>query len=181
MELMVSIVILAVIAGIAIPSIQTGLRHQAIMSATLEAMHLVDVCRIQAISRNRAYELVVDMTFGDNGRIQINESATTKCSGFSGGIATIRELDFNEGDYDDIRIVKTIPAQLGTNYNLCFKPDGRVIRTDNNKPVPSSSAAYGAGNGHVVLQRIDSYGNPLGVKHHVVIPYNGIPRFESGG
>ncbi len=180
-ELMITVVILAVIASLAMPSIGTVFRQQSITEATNEIMHLVDFSRIQAMSRNKAYELQITPGSGDNGSIVVNESANTRCDGFAEGIPNIRSLNFNTGEFSDIRIIGTDPSALGAAYQLCFKPSGRVVRTDTAKPLPTTVAGYGAGEGHILIQRLDSNNRTIGPKHRIVVPYNGIPRFETGG
>jgi len=180
-ELMITVAILAIIASIALPSIQTGFQQQSIVGATNEVMHLVDFARIQAVTRNKAYELRIKQSDGDNGSLVVNESANTRCDGFAAGIPLIRSLSFNKGDYPDIRIISTAPNGLGTSYQLCFKPSGRVVQSDTSKPLPAIAAGYGAGEGHIVLQRLNSNGKTVGPKHRIIVPYNGIPRFEPGG
>ena len=179
-ELMVTVTILAIIASIALPSIQTGFQQQSIVSATNEVMHLVDFARIQAVTRNKAYELRIKQSDGDNGSLEVNESANTRCDGFAAGIPRIRTLSFNGGEHPDIRIVSTAPTGLGASYQLCFKPSGRVVRSDTSKPLPAIATGYGAGEGHIVLQRLNTDGKTLGPKHRIIVPYNGLPRFEPG-
>ena len=180
-ELMITVMILAIIASLAMPSIGTAFRQQSITEATNEIMHLVDFSRIQAMSRNKAYELQITPGSGDNGSITVNESANTRCDGFDDGILKIRSLNFNAGEFSDIRIIGTDPNPLGAAYQLCFKPSGRVVRTDTAKPLPATVAGYGAGEGHILIQRLDSGNRTVGPKHRIVVPYNGIPRFETGG
>ena len=180
-ELMVTVMILAIIASLAMPSIGTAFRQQSIAEATNEIMHLVDFSRIQAMSRNKAYEMNITTGGSDNGSVAVNESKNTRCDGFEDGIPNIRGLNFDVGEFSDIRIISAEPNGLGTTFQLCFKPSGRVVRTDTAKPLPSTVSGYGAGEAHVVIQRLDSSNKVVGPKHRIVIPYNGIPRFETGG
>ena len=180
-ELMVTVTIMAIIAAIALPSIQTGFQTQSIVGATNEVMHLIDFARIQAVSRNKAYEVRLKLTDGNNGSIDVNESANTRCDGFDAGIPQVRTLSFNGGEYPDIRIISSAPNGLGSSFQLCFKPSGRVVRSDTSKPLPAIASGYGAGEGHIVLQRLNTGGSTVGPKHRIIVPYNGIPRFEPGG
>lgn len=175
-EAMIALAILAILVSLALPSIQSAYRTNLMASATQEVMHLVDFARVQAQSRNRAYELVADIAAGT---ITINESSNTKCTGFSTGVKDIRNLKLGVGDgeFKTIGMTSLTPNGFGTSYNLCFKPDGRVLRTDTSSPVPATAEAYGAGEARIVIQEIKS-GQAVGIPHTIVIPYNGIPIFE---
>jgi prepilin-type N-terminal cleavage/methylation domain-containing protein len=184
-EAMITIVILAVLSALAIPAVQTALRSHAINSATQQVMHLVDFARIQAMSRNRAYRLVVSRTSGANGQMWVDESTNTRCSGFATtGVNKIRTLNFNQGDLITARIIGTVPVGFGDVFHLCFTPNGRVLQTDTGRPVPSGNAEYGAGDAIIVIQRVglnsSGQGTPTGIQHQIVVPYNGIPRFVAG-
>jgi type II secretory pathway pseudopilin PulG len=178
-EAMLAVGIIAILVALAMPSIQTGNRTTLMRSATQEVMHLMDLARVQAQSRNRAYEVAVNLGAG---LITLNESANTKCSGIASGLSNVRQLvlGVGNGDFGEVGIVKVLPDGLGSQFNLCFKPDGRVLRTDTEKPIPSSDAVYGAGEARIVLQRKQK-GIFVEVRHTIVVPYNGIPVFEAGG
>lgn len=179
-ELMVAVLILAILAALAMPSAQNAAMQQRIRSAVLEVMHLVDFARVQAQSRNRAYELVVDTSART---ITLNESTNTRCDSFLSGNKAVRVLDFPSGkptgDLQHVTISGVSPDGLGNSFNLCFKPDGRVLQTDTKKPV-TGTGAYGAGEARIVLQRRTRAGAPTGIKHAIVIPYNGIPVLVTG-
>ncbi|HIA04008.1 MAG TPA: prepilin-type N-terminal cleavage/methylation domain-containing protein [Myxococcales bacterium] len=182
-ELMISVTILAILATLAIPSIQSAFRSIEMNRVTQEVMHMVDFARVQATSRNRAYQLVVNPGAGSNGTITINESINSRCNGFGTGIKNIRALDFNSDDYKLAKIVQVVPSALGGSYNLCFKPDGRVLRDDTGKPIPSTVVGYGSGEARIVIQRLGlnkGVQEVQGVAHQIVIPYNGIPTFQAG-
>lgn len=181
-ELMIAVTILMILALMAFPTIRSGLARQHMVSATNEVMNIVDVARIQAIARNRAYVLRI-VAKNPNGSITLDESSTTRCADVATGtIKNLRSLTFNSGDFRDVRIVQVVPADLGGTYDLCFRPDGRVVRSDTSKPLPSTDSAYGAGEARIVLQRLGGgqKDQPQDVPHQIVVPYNGIPRFEPG-
>jgi len=181
-EAMMTIVILGILSALAIPAVQTALRDQAVNSATQQVMHLVDFARIQAMSRNRAYRLVVNKGDGANGSISVDESENTRCSGFGAkGVNGIRKFNFNQKDLVTVKVIGSQPAGFGDMYQLCFTPNGRVVRSDTGNPVPSTNAEYGAGEAIILLRRVGANsGELLGVPHQVVVPYNGIPRFVAG-
>jgi len=180
---MVSVTILAIIAALAMPSVESAYQNIEMNRVTQQVMHMVDFARVQATSRNRAYQMVINANAGGNGMIRVNESSNSRCNGFGAGISDIRVLDFNSSDYKIAKIVQVVPSALGGSYNLCFKPDGRVLRDDTAKPIPTTVSGYGSGEARIVIQRLG--GNKgaqvvQGVAHQIVIPYNGIPTFQSG-
>ncbi|MFT5432785.1 MAG: prepilin-type N-terminal cleavage/methylation domain-containing protein, partial [Myxococcota bacterium] len=178
-EFMMTLGIVATLVGLAMPSIQRGISTQELNDATLEIMHLVDFTRIQAQSRNRAYEIRLLQVGASNGTLQVNESSNTRCDGFGSGLSDVRVLDLATADYDAVRIVAASPGDFQVNsIGLCFKPDGRVIRTDTRVPVTSIDTEYSAGEAWIDVQRATTDNNPIGRIHRIVIPYNGVPRRE---
>jgi Tfp pilus assembly protein FimT len=176
---MMTLGIVAVLVGMSLPSIQRGISAQELNDATLEIMHLVDFTRIQAQSRNRAYELRLLQVGSSNGTFQVNESSNTRCDGFGTGLQGVRTLDLNTSDYNAVSIVAASPGDFQVNtIGLCFKPDGRVIRTDTGAPVTALDTAYSAGEAWIDLQRGTTDNSPIGRIHRIVIPYNGVPRRE---
>lgn len=179
-ELMLAISIMAMLAALAFPAITSSLRTQSLVSATQDVMGLVDFARVQAVSRNRAYRLDVNQTFGTNGRIQVFESDTVRCTGVTAAEPN-RQIDFNSNAYRDVLIAAVSPAGLGTAFQICFRPDGLVVDSVNSKPIPSTDPAYGAGEARIVLQRRYPDGAVSDMPHQIVIPYSGIPHFQAGG
>ena len=182
LELMIAVAILAVLAALALPAVSGVLAKQRMKSATQEVIHLVDLARVQATSRNRAYEMVINL---QSSTITLNESESTRCDGFAGGVGNIRHLDFVAGtptdDLREVALTAVMPLGLGNGtFNLCFKPDGRVLQTDTGRPIVSSSTGYGAGEASISLRRRASDGTAFGIVHRVVIPYNGIPTVVYG-
>ncbi len=181
-ELMVTVLILAILAMLAMPSAQNAVMEQRIRSAVLEVMHLVDFARVQAQSRNRSYEMVVDKA---TRKITVNESINTRCDpdSFKDGTSNVRVLDFLSGqptgDLQHVSISGLSPNGLGASFNLCFKPDGRVLQTNTGKPLKGDDG-YGAGEARITLQRRTRSGTTTGIKHVIVVPYNGIPQLETG-
>jgi Tfp pilus assembly protein FimT len=180
---MVTVTVLGILAAMAIPSIQTAFQHFEMNRVTQQVMHMVDFARVQATSRNRSYQMVISPTEGGNGTIRLNESINSRCNGFATGIKDIRIMDFNSNDFNVAKIVKIVPTALGGTYNLCFKPDGRVLRDDTGKPIPATASGYGAGEARIVIRLIGrekGTEQTVGVPHQIVIPYNGIPTAQSG-
>jgi prepilin-type N-terminal cleavage/methylation domain-containing protein len=182
-ELMMTVTVLGILTAIAVPSIQSAFQHFEMNRVTQQVMHMVDFARVQATSRNRSYQMVVNLAEGGNGTIRLNESINGRCTGFGTGIKDIRVMDFNSDEFNVAKIVKIVPTALGSSYNLCFKPDGRVLRDDTGRPIPTTVSGYAAGEARIVIRRIGHYKGTeqvVGVPHQIVIPYNGIPTAQSG-
>ena len=65
---------------------------------------------------------------------------------------------------------------LNGSIGLCFKPDGRVLQTDTERPVIATNSDYAAGEAWLDLQRLSLNNGGIGKTHRIVIPYNGVPR-----
>lgn len=175
LEAMAAMTVLAVLLAIALPNVGSGSGENLLKKGTQDVMYMVDFARTQAQVRNRAYELtVVGQT------IRINESGSTRCSGFAGGVQNVKTMTFQVAgtDYGEVKIVANLPAM--NPYSLCFKPDGRVLQTATAAPIATTSTVYGAGEATIVIQRTNATGTPINTAHQIVVPYNGLPVFRAG-
>ena len=139
MEFMMALGILALLVSLAVPSIQSGFAKQHLRAATVEVMDVFGYARVQAMARNRAYEVRITGQGSPSGKLAVHESINTRCSGMTGGLQNLKVLDLSIGDYDDIRIVGSEPSGLGAgSFGLCFLPNGRVVQSDTLLPVETT-------------------------------------------
>lgn len=190
-EAFIVLTIIAIMSIISVPAIMNTLTHQKLSSATNSFVNQVEFARVQAASRNRAYQLRVELSDGNNsGAIHLDEgigSACTPATFASDGLdpepmEDVRVIDLLEKDLSAVKIETVEPADLETNRGalLCIKPDGRVLRVDTGGPI-APPAGYAAGEAVFTLRL---YSEPIGggnpeatnLMRRVVVPYNGIPK-----
>lgn len=183
MEFMIALGVLALLVSLAVPSIQSGFAKQHLRSATVEVMDVFGYARVQAMARNRAYEVRITGQGTPNGKLAVHESSNTRCSGVPAGLQNLKVLDLSKGDFNDIRIVGSEPSGLGSgSFGLCFLPNGRVVQSDTLLPVAATVDGWGAGAAWLAIQatKEGSSNTTMGIIHRIVIPYNGVPSMVPG-
>ncbi|MBM4387151.1 MAG: prepilin-type N-terminal cleavage/methylation domain-containing protein [Deltaproteobacteria bacterium] len=176
-EILMTVVIFLVLLVVTFPAVVNSLKQREIVTSTNLFLDAVEFARVQAASRNRAYQMVVQLNAGaegTNGTIRLNEGPTSACLNFGAGLADVRVVDFSV-ETPNIFIIGSTPEDLVLS-SLCFKPDGRVLRVDTQMPVASPDAQYEAGEAIYSLQRRTMDGKTDPIIHGIVIPYNGVPR-----
>jgi competence protein ComGC len=190
-EAFIVLTIIAIMAIISVPAIMNTLSYQKLSSATNSFVNQVEFARVQAASRNRAYQLRVELSDGNNsGAIHLDEgigSACTPATFQSDGVdpepmVDVRVIDFLEKGLSAVKIEEVEPGDIETNDGalLCIKPDGRVLRVDTGSAI-APPPGYAAGEAVFTLRL---YSEPIGAGNpeatnlvrQVVIPYNGIPK-----
>ena len=180
LEAAIVLVIIAVMAIVSIPAIVNTLTHQKLLSASDAFVNQAKFARVQAAARNRAYEFHVDLSDGINsGAIILNEGIGAACtpasfSAGNGATLDIRNRDYG-GTHPNVRIESVVPQNLAAT-SLCFKPDGRVYRTDTRAPVDPVNTAYAAGEAVYTIRLYTSEGLATDHSREIIIPYNGLPR-----
>ena len=177
MELMAVVVLISVLTLVTLPPVMRAVERREVSNAAQAAIDLVDFAKVQASARNRAYELVPVASTGGtglNGSITLNESPTSACINFGAGLQGVRTLDLAK-EYPQIHVVSTRPSALLVNH-LCIKPDGRVLDAVTQLPIASGDSLYAAGDALITFQRKEANGNPEGVKHVLLLPFNGAAR-----
>jgi prepilin-type N-terminal cleavage/methylation domain-containing protein len=175
-ELMVTIAMMGILAVIALPSVMEALQRREVVDAGQAVLDLVEFSRVQAASRNLAYEIRVTAGSDDQpGSFQVLENRSPACIGFetAGSPALlVRTLDLAK-DFPTVRVISADPT-----VPLCFKPDGRVFQVDNdNTPsIITSTNDYAGGNAQIKMQRMNRLHRPEGPTHAVVIPFSGLAR-----
>ncbi len=178
-ELMITVAMLAILVVVTLPPVLRAVERREVVQAAQAVLDLIEFAKVQAAARNRAYQVVpvkTDGQPGGNGSVTLNEGTTSACLNFGdpGAIQNVRTVDLAR-DFRAIHLVALVPSDLDQ-ATLCIKPDGRVLRTDTQLPVPSGDSRYAAGDARIVLQRYGSSGQPEGVQNTVVIPFNGAAR-----
>lgn len=178
-ELMITVAMLAVLVVVTLPPVLRAVERREVVEAAQAVLDLIEFAKVQAAARNRAYQVVPVVSNGQpggNGRVTLNEGMTSACLNFGdpGAIRNVRTVDLAR-DFRAIHIVAVVPQDLPS-ATLCIKPDGRVLRTDTQMPIPSGDSRYAAGDARIVLQRYGSSGQPEGVQNTVIIPFNGAAR-----
>ena len=190
-EAFVVLTIIAILAIISVPAIMNTLTYQKLASATNSFVNQVEFARVQAASRNRAYQLRVELSDGNNsGAIRLDEGIGSACTPATfqvDGVApepleNVRVIDLRAEDLSAVKIEAVEPADLddGSYARLCIKPDGRVLRVDTGDRI-APPEGYAAGEAVFTLRM---YSEPVGggnpeatnLARRIVVPYNGIPK-----
>lgn len=180
LEAAIVLIIIAVMAIVSVPAIVNTLTYQKLLSASDAFVNQAEFARVQAATRNRAYEFHVDLSDGINsGAIILNEGIGAACTPASfdpsnGALQDIRNRDY-AANHPLVRIESVLPQNLSST-SLCFKPDGRVYRVDERAPVASNTAGYAAGEAVFTIRLYTSEGLATDHSRTIIIPYNGIPK-----
>ncbi len=184
-EVVIVMAILIILAAAAIPNVMGGFRDQPIMMATNATIDVFTFARVRAVNDFRAYGVRVAPDEGEGGLISVHAGTGPACSTVGWGVP-VRTLDFGAsrefgalaGDGPDVRIVQLTPAR--DVFQVCFTPDGRTLDMQTMKPVaPEQFTDYAAGD---LIVSISAHHDeaPVGMLHHVIVPYSGSPRWTFG-
>jgi len=178
-ELMVTVAMIGILAVIAIPSVMEALQRREVVNASQAVLDLVEYARVQAASRNLAYEVrVTPFTAGGSpGKLEVYENLTPACIGFNDASPSpLRALDLAQ-QYPTVRLSSTVPEDLPESP-LCIRPDGRVfqVQNDSTPVIISSTDDFAGGDARIRLQRVNRLGRYEGPTHSVVVPFSGLAR-----
>jgi type IV fimbrial biogenesis protein FimT len=185
-EAVIVLTIVAILATLSVPAIMNTLTHQELSSATNSFVSQVEFARVRAAASGRSYRLRVELSDGTNcGAIHLDESSGTACTNESIAILDVRVRSFDQKCTQGesyVHIESVEPNVLGNGLvTLCFRPDGRVVRSDTGAAV-EGSVGHEAGEALYVLRRYEHLSSgvpkPTALKRTVVIPYNGLVRLE---
>jgi len=186
-ELMVAVALVGVLALLAAPAVMRASQERHLSNATQSVLNLVEFSRIQAATRNRAYQLqpILNGGAGNDGAFQVIEGETSACQGFtqirSDGSPplVVRELDLSQA-HPGVRLVSVTPNDLETSP-LCFKPDGRVfqVRGDATPFIIPGGGDMASGDARIRLQRFSPGGGSTGPVRVIIVPFNGVARTGS--
>lgn len=178
-ELMFTIALVLVLTLVTIPPVMKALERREALSAAQYVLDMVEFAKVHSAARNKAYYIVPslpDQNENKNGKITINEGATSACTdGPMGKIQKVQEFVI-EKSFPYVYLIGTYPDTLSKDA-ICVKPDGRVLNAATQMPFPSSNNLYMAGEARIEFQRFVN-GSPDGPIHVVVIPFNGAGRLE---
>ncbi|MGM0577013.1 MAG: pilus assembly FimT family protein [Myxococcota bacterium] len=185
-ELMMTMAILLVLIGMALPNVLGTERTRALEEATTEVTHLVEFTRNRAVNDFNAHGVQIIPGSGtSDGRLRVFRGTGPACGSIDVNAQPIRTYDLADiygTDQDSDVVVRIDQVSPNTLTLLCFTPDGRTLDGTTNQavaPPPGADQAYGAGDAIIVLRRyVDE--SASGIPHNVVVPYSGKPRVTYG-
>jgi prepilin-type N-terminal cleavage/methylation domain-containing protein len=188
MELMMGLVILSILMAVASPGLGALVGRFYTRSAADDLMYAADLARSRARANRRAYALQVG-ALGVDGEllvITVRRGAGTTCESAGPGAGkgeVVFTADYgkdNATNNPDVAILRRAPAELASpDVFLCFKPDGRVVRSDTELPFTGPTVDYLAGDVFYELTRVAGT-TPVGDRLQVQIGYNGSIRLVYG-
>ncbi len=186
LELMIGLVILSILMGVALPGLGTLIGRFYGRSAAEDLLYAADLAR----SRARAQRVAYTVSAGSNGidgellKIVVRKGQGTACSSAdpaNGEILYTADYSKNNPTNNpEIAIMRRAPNDLlKSGAMLCFKPDGRVVRADNELPFSPPTADFLAGDAYFELSRVQGT-TAIGDLWQVQISYNGSSRLTFG-
>jgi Tfp pilus assembly protein FimT len=186
MELMMGLVILSILITMATPGLASLIGRFYTRSAAEDLMYAADLARSRARANRRAYALQVGGlgVDGELYKVVVRRGAGISCDSAN---ATNGEVVYtadyskaNAAGNPTVAILRRAPAELlSSNHFLCFRADGRVVRSDTGLPYRGPAVGYLAGDAYFELSRV--FGTtPVGDRLQVQIGYNGSVRLTYG-
>lgn len=181
---MVGLAIVAILIGLATPTVASLLRDYNLRSATDDLVFAANFARTQAASNRRAYGLILPPAGNPAGLVySVRAGSTAACSSVLAGTVVL------SGDYapnnalgnEPVVVSSRAPAETANPAAfVCFRPDGRVVRGDTLEPfsAPGGTTLLA---GDVLLElRRWGQGGPIGNALQVQVSYNGTSRITWG-
>lgn len=184
LELMIGLMILALLTTLATPGIASLVRRQNLRSAAEDVLYAAGLARSRARASRRAYGLQVGK-LGNKGEfltITVRRGASGACSSLAGGTVeyTVEYTDKNTAGRPEVAIMARAPSELSSNTVFpCFKPDGRMVRSDTGLPFRAPAKGWFAGDVYYELRRVDNK-IPMGTALQVQLGYSGTSRLTYG-
>jgi Tfp pilus assembly protein FimT len=185
-ELMMGLLILVILITLSTPGLASLVGRYYTRSAAEDLMYASDLARSRARANRRAYAVQVGGlgVDGELFKVVVRRGAGTSCESAN---ATNGEVvftaDYSKGNTagnPSVAVLRRAPAELlAANHFLCFKPDGRVVRSDTGLAYRGPAAGYLAGDVYYELSRVAGT-TPVGDKLQVQIGYNGSIRLTYG-
>ena len=187
LELMVSLGVLAILAGLSIPGVMSLWRSYNVRSAADDLIQSVDYARTQAQANRRAYVITLGGTTNTAALVfDVWQCPTPACSSAcpgAPGAQKVRSINYNPNNpknLGSVQISQFAPLDLANPAaHICIKPDGRVLRADLSLPFSPPPGSISAGDIVIELARVDD-GLVLGTPVQVQIGYNGTARIVVG-
>ncbi len=183
-ELMIGLMILTILTAVATPGIAALVRRQNLRDAAEDVLYAAGLARSRARANRRAYGLQVGKV-GSKGEyltITLRRGTGTKCDTLGGGsVEYTREYTAtNAAGRPEIAIVTRAPSELSSNTVFaCFKPDGRMVRSDTGLPFRPPEKGWFAGDVYYELRRVNG-SVAVGTAVQVQLGYNGTARLTYG-
>lgn len=186
MELMMGLVILAILIALSTPGLASLIGRFYTRSAAEDLVYAADLARSRARANRRAYGLQVG-GLGVDGellKITVRRGTDTTCANASAAkgevVFTADYSKDNAAGNPHVAILARAPKELASStLYLCYKPDGRVVRSDTELPFTGPNAQFLAGDVYYELSRVAGT-TPVGDRLQVQIGYNGSVRIGFG-
>ena len=184
LELMIGLLILSLLAAIATPGIAALVQRQNLRSAAEDVLYAAGLARSRARASRRVYGLQVGKVGSANERltITVRRGTSSKCSSISSGTVeyTTEYTDKNTAGLPEVAIVTRAPSELSSNTVFpCFKPDGRMVRSDTGLPFRAPAKGWFAGDVFYELRRMNGT-TAVGTALQVQLGYSGTARLTYG-
>ncbi len=190
-EILVTLVVITVLlvaTGSALGIFTGGVMQSDLQKATVELLDQFEFSRNRASMRNRAVQ--VDFNLASTPQtLTISDHPASHCT--TGAATVVRTVRFTssvagpEGwpagviggpKFPDVAMVGIVPSDL---QGLCFRPDGRVTRSDGRMIVQTDpSSPLASGEGAIVMQERHMQGSANAITHEVIVPYNGLATVQ---
>lgn len=181
---MVGLAIVAILGGLAVPSVNTLVRDYNLRSAADDLVFAANFARGQAASNRRAYGLILPPAGTPAGlTFSVRAGTTAACASVAGGTEVLAS-NYAAGNplgKDVVVVTARAPAETSNQAAfVCFRPDGRVVRGDNLRAF-SAPAGGTLFSGDVILE-LQRWGGTgvIGTPLQVQISYNGTARITYG-
>lgn len=185
-ELMIGLAVLSIVMSVALPGLSSLVGRFYTRSAAEDLLYATDLARSRARAQRIAFSVSVG-TLGVDGEglhIQARRGATTACASANAtNGALVYESDWssnNARNNPTVVVLARAPAELSTGgMFLCFKPDGRLVRSDTELTFAPPTAGMLAGDVFFTLARVQGT-TPIGDRLQLQVAYNGSARITFG-
>jgi len=188
------LLVIAVIGTIAVPRLGQALRVKVLRDAVDDMVDAVEFARLSAAATGKVHGLMFTPPAGNGTplKAQVVQGIDLSCASLFDPAAKIvrpdrpgdNRLDFTDAaitNRDMVKLVQVSPSEAtGAKAFPCFKPDGRVLRADMNRPYVAADVSLAAGELVLALRRFNTTDEAIGETFQVVIPYSGLGRFDVG-
>ncbi len=183
-ELFIGLFIVSLLAAVATPGVASLVRRQNLRSAAEDILYAAGLARSRARTNRRAYGLQVGKTGLKDEflTLTLRRGTGTSCDTIPSGTVeyTVEYTPTNAQGLAEVAIVARAPSELSSiTVFPCFKPDGRMVRSDTGLAFRAPEKGWYAGDVYYELRRINGkvkMGTPLQVR----LGYNGTARLTYG-
>lgn len=156
-ELMIALIIIAIIMGLALPSVLHSLQNRRVYDAALAVAQVFKTQRYRAQNLN----LAMGVRVTTEGQVLTYRSTNNTCNNIASATPTVAV---------DLAVSHTDAAVRDSDFLdtvICIRPDGSVIN-------PADGQPFANGPVRILVGRADD----VGPAHQIVVPFNGIARLD---